>query len=158
MVFFDRYGPCIVTLDVILSFFRWSPSRFYLFSVSGQYGPNYRRVLEEKVKRCERQSTNSIGAIQPQLILLAPHGIRRLKAKRGTLAAPIGEAWQICSASKKFLCLCLFSLHFAYWQSMNRRANSIGAAKGKQKNRPSADAYSLCFAYCYRNRLLILMH
>jgi hypothetical protein len=43
----------------------------YHISVSGAVLVNYRRVLEKKVKRYERRSTNSNGAIKnPQLKLL----------------------------------------------------------------------------------------
>jgi hypothetical protein len=49
-------------------------------------------------------------------------------------------------------------LRFTYWQSTNCRANSIGAALGKRKNRQSADTCLLLFAFCYRNHQLILLY
>jgi hypothetical protein len=42
--------------------------------------------------------------------------------------ALIGEAGQICSTNKKFSRILFHLLRFTYWQSMNRRTNSISAA------------------------------
>jgi hypothetical protein len=51
-----------VTQGILLSFYL----DFILvlpYSISGQYCPNYRRVLDQQVKQCERRSANRIGAI-----------------------------------------------------------------------------------------------
>jgi hypothetical protein len=60
---------------------------------------------------------------------------------RGALAAVKAEVGRIRSASTEILWIILHSPHFAFWQIMNIRTYSIGAAERKGKKRKSADTY-----------------
>ncbi len=102
MVLVEAQGPLTVRWALFCHFI-WISSWFCHISVSGQYGPNYRRVLEEQVKRCERRNANRIGTIQlPQLILLALRAFGANRRSRRMLATPIGEVGQIHSGNMKF--------------------------------------------------------
>jgi hypothetical protein len=67
----------------------------------------------------------------------------RLKVKRGALAAVKAEVGRICSTNTEIFWIILHSPHFAFWQIMNRRTNSIGAAERQGTKRQSADTYSM---------------
>jgi hypothetical protein len=89
MVLFDGYEPCIVALNIILG----GLHLVYAFiPVYGQYGPNYRRVLEEWVKRCGRRSANTLALYSCHSYYywrcMAFSANRR---SQGTLAAPTGR-------------------------------------------------------------------
>ncbi len=95
MVLIEAQEPRTVALGILLSFyldFIW----FCHISVSGQYCPNYRRVLDQQVKRCEQRSANRIATANIigaawHSVLLGEAGERllHLQAKRGEFVAPI---------------------------------------------------------------------
>jgi hypothetical protein len=73
---------------------------------------------------------------------LVLHCTVRLKVKRGALAAVKAEVGRICSNNPEIWWIILHSRHFAFWQIMNIRTNSIGAAERKGTKRQSEDIYS----------------
>jgi hypothetical protein len=72
-----------------------------------------------------------------------------LISKAGNARAPIGEEGQICSANKKF------SQIFFIFTALRLLVEYESQG---QWYRQSADTYLPHFAYCYRNRLLILLY
>ncbi len=95
----EAQGPGTVVWAFFYRFIRIS-SWFYHISVSGQYCPNFRPVLEQQVKRCERLNASTISASQKTILAL--QCALRLQAKRGAFAAPIlrfSRIFHICCAS-----------------------------------------------------------
>ncbi len=96
----EAQGPRTVVLGILLLFYL-DFILFYHISVSGQYCPNYRRVLEQQVKRCERLSASTIGATQKTILAL--RCTLCLQAKRCALATPLGEASAFAAPIFRFL-------------------------------------------------------